>query len=127
MRNSTQGSLNATNQYGDIGVDLFQDFGINRSGIVGSETCLTPRRIRIVGTQTFVGGIVIHHRIHTASRYAKEIFWFAQFLEIPQIVLPVGLWNDGDFEALTLNNTPNHGSTEGRMVHVGIPRNQNNV
>ena len=82
---------------------------------------MTPvRRIGILGAQTTVGGVLIHHRVHIAGRDGKVQARAAEFLEIAEIAVPVGLWDDSHAIACGLERASDDSIGKGRMVNIGI-------
>lgn len=76
--------------------------------------------IGIVVTQTAGGCVMVDHRVHRAGRYPEKQPWAAELLEVAQVVLPVGLRDYSDIVAVALEDAANDGSTESRMIYIGI-------
>ena len=94
--------------------------GIDRGGVVGPETGLAPGGVGIVAAQPLVGGVVVDHRVHIAGGDAEEESGLAQFLEIPQVILPVGLRQNGHAQSLALQHTPDDRRPERGVIHIGV-------
>ena len=76
--------------------------------------------IGIVVTQTAGGSIMVDHRVHRAGRYPEKQPWSAGLLEFAQVGRPVGLRDYSDLVAVALEDAANDGSTESRMIYIGI-------
>ena len=84
-------------------------------------------RIGIFASQPSVGRILVDHAVHTSGRYAEEQSWSSQFLEVAQVIAPVGLGDDGYFQSFGFKHSSDDGSTERRMVHVRISTEDDDV
>ena len=127
MRDATQRRLDATKYHRDIGVQLLEDLGVDDCRIFWSEVVPAIRTIGILRTQTTVGGVFIHHRVHTAWCHAKEEAGTSEFLEVAEVSVPVWLWHDGHTIACCLQRASDDSSAKGRMVDVGIGTKQDDV
>ena len=82
--------------------------------------------VGILGAQSTVGGILVHHRVHAAWGNAEEQARAAQLLEVAEVAVPVRLRNDGHAIACCLQRPSNDGGPEGWMVYIGVAREQDN-
>ncbi len=80
------------------------------------------RAVGILGAQTAIGRVFIHHRVHTTRSDAEEETRSPQLLEIAEVAVPVGLWHDSHPIAGIFQYASDDGSPERRMVNVGIAR-----
>ena len=124
---AAQRSLDAAQHNGHIGEELFENLRIDDGGIFGPHIVASVGAVGIFGAQAAVGRIFIDHRIHHARRNAEEHTRTAQLAKVAEVAVPVGLRNDGHAVAFGLNQAADDGSAKGRMVHVGIAREQDNV
>ena len=63
---------------------------------------------------------MVDHRVHSSCRHREEEAWLAEFLEVAEVIAPVGLWNDSHTVALSLEDATYDSSTKGGVVDVGI-------
>ena len=84
--------------------------------------------VGIVGATAACGGIVIDHGVHRSGGNAEEEPRTAEFAEITQVVLPVGLGHDSHTIAPDFKKCASYyGRTERWMVNIRIAREENNV
>jgi len=127
MGHAPQRGLDATDQHRHVRIKLLQDLGIDRDRIVWPESAFAAGCIGIRGALAFVGGVVVDHAVHAAARHAEEVLGCPEFLEVAQVVLPVGLGDDGHLKTLTLNDPPDDRRAKCRMIDIGIPGNDHDV
>jgi hypothetical protein len=127
MRNSSQRGFYSSQNNRSVGIKLFQNFGVNNGWIIRTKTCLIVWCISIIATQTFRGSVMIYHGIHTAGCNSEKQSRTPKFLEIPKIVLPIWLRQNGYFIAIMLQNSPNYSHSETRMINIRIACNQYNI
>ena len=104
-----------------------EDLRIGLDRIVGAESRLPAGRIGIVAAQADVGRVVVDHRVHGSGRDSEKEPRCAELGEVAQVVPPVGLRDNGYTIPFGLEQPPDDGGTEGRMVDVGIPRKEDHV
>ena len=68
--------------------------------------------IGILGAKTLAGGVTVDHGVHGSGRYAKEKPGSAQFFEVTQVILPVGLGDYGYLVSVRLKDPAYHGCAE---------------
>ena len=122
-----QRGFDASDDDRDVGIQPFEDLRVDRHGVIGSEPSLSAGGVGVVVAQAEVGRVVVDHRVHGAPGYAEEEPRSAQFGEIAQVVAPVGLGDDRHAVALGFEQAPHDGGPEGRMVDVGIAREEDHV
>ena len=110
-----------------VGIELLENLGIDDGGILGPHVVTTVGRVGIFGAQPSGSRIFVDHRVHASRGDAEEQSRPSQFLEVTKVAVPVGLRHDGYAESLRLERASDDGSTEGRMINVGIARKQNDV
>ena len=124
---SAQRSLDTTNQHGGIRKEIFQNLRVGRYGIVGAETCCSTCGVGIVRAESFVGGVVVYHRVHNTSRNAEAEARSAKLLEIAQVVTPIWLRHNRHTQPLILEESRHHRRTERWVVDIGIARKENYI
>ena len=78
------------------------------------------RRIGILRTQSLVGCVFVHHRIHRSGGNAKEEAGTSEFLEITKIAMPIGLRNDSHLQPFCLKNATDDRRGKRGVVNVGV-------
>lgn len=63
-------------------------------------------RIGIFASQPSVGSVFVDHTVHASGRYAEEQSWSSQFLEVAQVIAPVGLGMMATFSPLASSIRP---------------------
>ena len=106
---------------------MFEDIAVNDCGSVGTKASLTARGVGVVAAQAFVGGVMVHHRVHATGSDAKIEPRLAEFLEVAQVVAPVRLWDKSYMEAVMFQNPTNDGSPKRRVVNVCIARDEHHI
>ena len=91
MGEAAHGGLHPAEHDGRIGEELPEDARIDRGGVIGTEARLSAGGVGVVAAQALVGRVVVHHRIHVAGGDPEEKSRGAEFFEVAQVVLPVGL------------------------------------
>ncbi len=107
-----QRSLNPAQNQGHIREQILQDVAVNRCGIVGALSLSAARSVGVVRAFPFVGGVMVHHRIHVSGGNCEVKVGLAQFFKIAQIVLPVGLWHNGHPQAFGFENPTDYSSAK---------------
>ena len=110
-----------------MGIQPFENLRVDRHGVIGPESGLSAGGVGIVVAQPEVGRVVVDHRVHGAGRYAEEELRGPQFGEVAQVVAPVGLGDDRHAVALGFEQPSHDRSPEGRVVDVGIAREEDHV
>ena len=100
MRQSAEGCFDASQYDRYVGVQLFQYLGIDDARIFRSHVVTSVGCVGIFAAQALVGGVFVHHAVHTAGRYTEEETGTSQFLEVAQVIPPVGLGDNGYFQSL---------------------------
>ena len=62
---SAKGSLDAAQDNGHIGVELTEDTTIDNGGVFRTTVVPAIRTVSILRPQSSVGGVFVHHRVHT--------------------------------------------------------------
>ena len=127
MRQAAQRGLDAADYYRHVGIKLLEDVAVDGYGIVGTIPGTALGSVGVVAAQALAGGVVVHHRIHRAGRYAKVEARPSQFLEITQVVAPVGLRDHRHPVTAALEHAGYHRRTKRRMVYESIPGKQDDV
>ena len=127
MGETTQRSLDAAHNNGNMGVEALEYLTIYRCGVVGAEASLATCGVGVVATQTYVCRVVVHHRVHSACRDSEEQSRRTQLGEVAQVVTPVGLRHDGYTIPLCLQQSSDDGSTKGGVVDIGITREEDYI
>ena len=124
---AAQRGLDAADHYRRVGIEPLEDARVDRHGVVGAESRLAARRVGVVVAQPQVGRVVVDHRVHGPGRDAEEEPRCPQLGEVPQVVPPVGLGHDGHTVPLGLEQAADDRGAEGRMVDVGVAREEDDV
>ena len=122
VRNSAHRSLYTAKSHRHIRIDAFENLGVDDSRIFRATVVATIRAVCILATQTLVGSILIHHRVHAARRNTEKQAWLTQLLEVAEVAMPVGLRHNSHSIARSLKRATYHGSTERRVVYISICR-----
>ena len=127
VRQAAQGCLDASDDDGCVGVELAQYFRIYYRWVVGARAVASAGCVGIVGAASAVCRVVIDHRIHGARAYAEKEPRRAELAEIAQVVLPVGLWDNGHAVASGLQGAPYDSSPECGMVDISVAREEDHI
>ena len=127
MGDTAQRCLDASEHHRHIGIELFENLRIDDGRIFRAHVMTTVRAVCILGTQTACSGIFIHHRVHATWSDAEEQTRTTQFLEVAIVTMPVRLWHYGHTIACGLECASYHSSSKGRMVNIGVAREQDNI
>ena len=100
--------------------------GVNDRGPVRTKTGSPSRRIIIRAPRFLARGVIAHHGIEITSRDPEKKVRTAQREKILGS-FPIGLRNDPDLVPRILQDPSDDRRSIGRMVHVGIARDKNNV
>lgn len=119
--------LDAAEDDGDIGVELLQDAGVDDGGHIGAAARLSAWSEGIVVATSAASGIVVDHGIHGAGGDAEKVARNAEFLEVAEVVLPIGLWDDGHLEAFGFEDAPDDGGPERGVVDIGIAAEEDDI
>ena len=120
-------SLYTPEHDGRVGVELAQYAAVYNGGVFGTAVVPSVGTVCVFRPQSLVCGVFVNHGVHAAGRYSEEESRFAQFLEVTVVAVPVWLWHDGHSQSLSLKYPSDYCSSEGRMVHVCIGGEQDNV
>ena len=115
-----QGGLDASQNDGDVRVELFQNLGVDDGGVLRPQVVAPIRAVGILKAQPSCGGVLVDHRVHAARGDAEEQPRTSKFLEVAVVAVPVGLWDDGHAIACGFERTSDDRCPKRRMVHIGI-------
>ena len=127
VRQAAHGGLDAAKYNGDIGIEAFEDLGIDYGGIFGALVVPSVGCVGILATETTSCSVLVHHGIHDSGSDAKVKPRTSQFAEVTKVVTPVWLWHNGYLVACIFQNSPYDSRTEGGMIHIRIAAEQNDV
>ena len=127
MHHAPQTGFYASQHYRHIGVQLSQDFGVDDCRIFGAHVMASVRTIGILASESSCSRVFVYHGVHTSWCYTKEQPRSAQAFEIPIVSVPVGLRYDSHTQTFRFHDTSDDGSAKGRMVHIGICAEENDV
>ena len=122
-----QRRFDAAHHHRRAGIEPFEDVGVGLDSVVGAEARRTARGVGVVAAQTFVGRIVVDHRVHGPGRHGEEEARRAELAEIAQVVAPVGLRNHRYAVTFCFEQAADDRRAESRMVDVGVAREENDV
>ncbi|VTR70899.1 conserved hypothetical protein [Desulfosarcina cetonica] len=126
MGQPAHAGLEAADHHGSVLERLAHAVGVDDQGPVGTQARAPPRR-KVVGLAgPLVGRIVGHHGIDIARGDTEEQTRRAQPLEIIDAA-PIRLGNDAHPEAACHQHPADQRHPKGRMIHVGIPGDQDDV
>ncbi len=126
VRDAAQARLDAAEHDRHVLVGLAHPLRIDDDGAVRALAALAVGRVGVVVAQPLVGGVAVDHRVHVAAGDAEEHRRLAERAE-GFGARPVGLGDDADAEALTLQHAADHRHAEARMVDIGVARHQDHV
>ena len=127
MRQAAERGFDASQHDGHVGVQLFQDAGVDDARVFGAHVVASVGRIGVFAPQAFVGGVFVDHAVHASCAYAEEKPWLAQFLEVAQVVAPVGLGHDCHLQPFRFQDAPDNGGSERGVVDIGVAAEQDDV
>ena len=127
MRHAPQGGFDTADHDRGLGIKLFQHAGIDRGGVVRSETDLPAGGVGVLTAGFARGRVAVHHRVHATRGDAKKQAGRAEFLEVTQVITPVRLRQDGYLQPLGLEQAANNRGAEGGVIDVGVARDDNHV
>ncbi|CRM83985.1 hypothetical protein [Pseudomonas sp. 22 E 5] len=123
---AAQGGFDATEHDRHILVGFLATLAVHQAGAVRAFAGHAAWGVGVVGTDFFVGGVTVDHRVHVAGRDAEEQVRLAELHEVV-FGLPVRLRNDPDAKALGLQQPADNCHAERRMVNVGITGDDDDV
>ena len=127
MGEPPHGCFYAAYDQGHVGIEAFDQVRVGDGAVVRPHACLSAGRIGVVGAEAFVRGVVVDHGVHASGAYGEKEPRPAEFLEVAQVVAPVGLGHYGHAQALCFQGAAYDGGAEGGMVHIGIARKEDDV
>ena len=127
MSHASQRGLYAAEDDRDVRIQMFQNLRIDDGGIFRTQVVAAVRRVGVFRAQALGGGVFVDHRVHTTGRNAEEQPRLPQLLEVAEVAVPVGLWDNGDAVAGSLEGAADDGSTERGVVNIGIAGKQDDV
>ena len=122
-----QGGFDAADDDGGVGKELFEDAGVNQGGHVRAGSRPAVGGVGVIRTAPAGGGVMIDHGVHDACRNAEKEARASQFLEVPEVILPIGLGDDGDPQALGFEYPADDRRPEGGVVDVGVACEEDDV
>ena len=102
MGNPAERCFYSAQNDGHIGEELFENLRVDDGWVFRTHVVAPIGTIGIFGTQTAVGGVFVHHGVHTARGYAEEQAWAPQLLKVAIITMPVWLWYNGHTKSCRL-------------------------
>ena len=123
---AAQARLDPAEHDGHVREGLPAALGVDDHGPVRPAPRLAAGRVGVVAAQPPVGRVAVHHGVHVARGDAVEESRPAQGPEGLWAV-PVRLGDDPDPESLGLEQPPDEGHAEARVVHVRVARHQDHV
>ena len=123
---AAQAGLQAADDDGDVPKDLPHPVGVHHGGVVGAQPRPPSGGVGVVVAALFGGGVVGHHGVQVAGGNHHRQAGLPQGGE-GRRGAPVGLGQDGHPIALVLQKTADDGGTEGGVVHVCVPGDDENV
>ena len=118
--------LDPADDHGYLLEGLAHAVGINDQRPVRPQAGLPARGVIVLLTGSLVGRIVGHHGIHVARGDAEKEPWPPQALEIRDRP-PVGLGDDAHPVSTGFQHAADQRHPVGRMIHVGIPGDQDDI
>ncbi len=122
-----QGCFNSSGNEGYIRVKRLDDPAVYREGVVRSLRCLSAGGVCVGRPFSFVGGIMIDHRVHIPGGHREEQPRNPQLLKVTKVILPVGLGDNGHPEPFRFQHPADHGSSKGRMIDVCVAGEQDHI
>ena len=127
MGEAAHTGLYAAEYDGHVRIELTQNLGIYDSGIFWPHVVPPVRRIGILRAQAAGSGVFVHHRVHATRGNPKPKARSPQAAEVPEVAVPVGLWDNGHPKSFCLQNTPNDSRAKRGVVNVGVPRKEDDI
>ena len=112
MGYTSEGSLNAPDDYRNIRIYLLKYLCVDSNSIIRSLTGLALRSICIVAPEALGGSIMVHHRVHGSAVDSEIKSRSSQLLEITEIVAPVRLRYDCHPVSMFLQPAGNYSRSE---------------
>ena len=126
MRKAAQGGLDPADDHRRVGKGLSGAVAVNDDGAVGAAAALPAGGIEVVAAPLFGHGVVGDHRVEIAGVDQHGEARPAHGAEGVRRV-PVGLGEDGDAEPRLFQHAADDRGAEGRMIHIGVARDQQKV
>ena len=123
---AAQAGLQAADDDGDVPKDLPRPVGVHHSGVVGPQPRTPTGGVGVVVAALLGGGVVGHHGVQVAGGDHHRQPGPSQGGE-GRRTAPVGLGQDGHPIALVLQKTADDGGTEGGVVHISVPGDDEDV
>ena len=126
MRNAAQGGFDAADDDRYAGKGFAAALGVDRGAAVGAQFDLSTGRVGVLVAPFLVRRVVVDHGVHVAAADRVEKAWLAH--GAPGVgVLPGWLAEQGHLVAFSLEGAAEQGVGEGRVVHVGVAGNEDDV
>ena len=123
MRKPAERGLHPAEQDRDAGERLPRTVGVNSAGAVGPQPGLSSRRVKILAATLFRRRIVRHHAVQIACADENaELRPPHRFKR--RGVVPRGLREHRHAVARVLEQPPDDGRAERRVIHVGVARHE---
>ena len=122
-----QGGLDASQHHGHIGIELFENVGVDDARHFRSHVVTSIGAVSVFRTQATGSGVAIHHRVHISRRDAEEKAWAAEALEVAIVAVPRGLGHNANAKPFGFKQSSNDCCSKGRVVDIGIAGEKNDV
>lgn len=127
MGDASERCLDAAGNHRNIWPKFLQDFRIDDGRHIGTHAVASSRRVGVIVSEASVRRIMVHHRVHRAGRHPEEKSRSPQFLEITQVIAPIGLRHNRDLVTGILQSASDHGGPERRVVDISVTREQDYI
>ncbi|VVN58272.1 hypothetical protein PS685_02765 [Pseudomonas fluorescens] len=108
MRDTAQRSFDTAEYDRYVFVGFLAALAVHQTGAIRTFACHATGGVGVIGTDLFVSGVAVDHRVHVAGGNAEEQVRLAQLHKVV-FGLPVRLGNDAHTETLGLQQTANDG------------------
>ena len=119
MGEPPEGGFQPAQDYRQVGVGLFGQFGVDGGAPVGAGPRLAAGGIFVLGPGDLGHRVVADHAVHVAAADEKAVFGFAEPLEVLAVGIP-GLGQHPHPVALGLQKAADDGGAEAGVVHIGV-------
>ncbi len=126
MRDAPQRRLDAADDDRHVAERFARPLRVYDHRAVGATAADAAGGVGIVAAHAPLGGVAVDHRVHVAGGDAEEQVGAPEGAEVGGAV-PVRLRDDADAKTLCLEDPPDDGHAEARVVDVGIAADDDDV
>ncbi len=126
VSNAAQRCLNPAEHNRHVLESLTATLAVDQAGTIRALAATATGRIGVIGAHLAVSRVAVDHRVHIAGSHTEKQVWLAQLHEVI-FAVPVRLADDTNAVTLRLEQPPDNGHAERRMVDIGVAGNNDHV